>query len=248
MSAVSARRGDARQTAMPSMRAQLRHDRRGDNHEHRASCRPSAGPRSAPHVDPDRAAPTPVDGTSGRRSRRREQLGAFYARNAARLRRIVASRVNADEHTLDEACSHAWERLVDSDDIVLDRLGLAWLAKVAIREGWRLAALGRREMCATAVSDAPVQSESLLAERTAVADDHGPARIEHHERVRIFRSLKDRERRELFLQALGYGYHEIASLTDSTYTGVNRRLAEGRAQLRRRDAAPTGGDCTSAVA
>ena len=39
--------------------------------------------------------------------------------------------------------------------------------------------------------------------------------------------------RDLFLQACGYRYGEIAALTGSTYTGVNRRLAEGRAELRR---------------
>jgi hypothetical protein len=43
------------------------------------------------------------------------------------------------------------------------------------------------------------------------------------------------KRRDLYLQALGYRYHENAKATGSTYTAVNRRLAEGRTQLRRLD-------------
>ena len=55
----------------------------------------------------------------------------------------------------------------------------------------------------------------------------------HDARVAVFSCLKARERRELLLYAGGYRYHEIAALTDSTYTAVNRRLAEGRHHLRR---------------
>ena len=81
-----------------------------------------------------------------------------------------------------------------------------------------------------------VPAEGELAEPEAA--EPGPAeqalaRDEHARRVTDLRTLKARERRELYLQALGYGYDEIAALTGSTYTAVNRRLTEGRAQLRR---------------
>lgn len=52
-------------------------------------------------------------------------------------------------------------------------------------------------------------------------------------RVRALRALKPRERRELYLHALGYSYREIAARTASTYIAVNRRISEGRAHLRR---------------
>jgi hypothetical protein len=42
----------------------------------------------------------------------------------------------------------------------------------------------------------------------------------HHERVARFAALKPRERRDLLLHAGGYRDHEIAALTQSTYTGV----------------------------
>jgi DNA-directed RNA polymerase specialized sigma24 family protein len=68
-----------------------------------------------------------------------------------------------------------------------------------------------------------------------LADDH----CQHRQRARLptaaadLRRLKPRERRDLYLRALGYRHNEIAELTDATYTAVTRRLTEGRAQLRR---------------
>ena len=53
------------------------------------------------------------------------------------------------------------------------------------------------------------------------------------QQVAAFRQLKSREREALYLKGLGYSYREIARLTDSTYTAVNRRITEGRAALRR---------------
>ena len=61
--------------------------------------------------------------------------------------------------------------------------------------------------------------------------DHAAGRDDHDRRAAALAGL--RERRELYLQALGYSYGEIAALTDSTYTAVNRRVTEGRAKLRR---------------
>ena len=45
------------------------------------------------------------------------------------------------------------------------------------------------------------------------ADEQAIARIEHAERVADLRTLKARERRDLYLQALGYRYSEIAQLS-----------------------------------
>lgn len=60
--------------------------------------------------------------------------------------------------------------------------------------------------------------------------------VERRERVasaaRMLARLKPQERRAIVLQAEGYSYAEICSLTGWTYTKVNRCLAEGRARLR----------------
>ena len=45
----------------------------------------------------------------------------------------------------------------------------------------------------------------------------------------------DEKEGSLYLKGIGYSYREIAQLTNSTYTAVNRRITEGRAALRRPD-------------
>ena len=76
-------------------------------------------------------------------SARAAQIAAFHARHADRLHRIVAAKGNAPAQTIEDACQHAWAILLRRDDITLDRGGFAWLATVAIREAWRLAARAR---------------------------------------------------------------------------------------------------------
>ena len=74
-----------------------------------------------------------------------------------------------------------------------------------------------------------------LAEPATLDGDPVANTINHetqHERVQTCAALKPRERRDLFLHAAGYSYTEIADLTDSTYTAVNRRLTEGRRLLK----------------
>jgi hypothetical protein len=110
MSAVSARRRDARQTGLPSRRLEYRPDRRGEERRHR----PGAG--TLQHVGGRAHAVSGVETSAGvpiatPPSQRCEQVGSFYARQASWLRRVVATRVLADEHTIEDACAHAWERL-----------------------------------------------------------------------------------------------------------------------------------------
>src|SRR3954469_9158232 len=65
------------------------------------------------------------------------------------------------------------------------------------------------------------------------AEQRALMRIEHEERVRAFATLKPREREALYLLGLGYSYREVAKLTQSSPTAINRRISEGRAALRR---------------
>ena len=167
-------------------------------------------------------------------SARAAQLAAFYARHASRLQRIVAAKVNAPAETIEDACQTAWAALVRRDDVSLDHRGVNWLATVAIHEGWRLVS-GTRDLPMGAIR-AGLPSEGELPEPEAAepsTDEQALARIEHAQRVADLRTLKTGERRDLYLQALGYRYKEIAEATGSTYTAVNRRLTEGRARLRR---------------
>jgi RNA polymerase sigma factor (sigma-70 family) len=163
----------------------------------------------------------------------RAEIAAFYDQHAEHLQRVVRAKVDGPEQTIEDACQNAWAILLRRDDVALKDSAAAWLATVAIREGWRL----------TRTADVPIgamradsHDEGELPERAAAApgtDEQALARVEHSQRVAALRTLKTRERRDLYLLALGYRYREIAELTDSTYTAVNRRLSEGRAQLRR---------------
>lgn len=163
---------------------------------------------------------------------RGEQIAAFYVRHVDRLQRIVRAKVHGPEQTIEDACQNAWTILLRRDDMPLDDSGVAWLSTVAIREGWRLTRTNELPVGAMR----PASDEGEMPEPAALApgsDEQALARIEHAQRVAALRTLKARERRDLYLLALGYRYREIADLTDSSYTAVNRRLSEGRAQLHR---------------
>ena len=167
-------------------------------------------------------------------SPRAQALGAFYRAHAPTVQRAVARHVNASRPTLEDACQNAWAKLLRRDDIALDCGGVSWLITVAIREGWHLSRHDREgSLRAAGAGPAGEDRVSELQDLAPGPDELAVARAEHAQRVADLHLLKARERRDLFLHALGYGYEEIALRTDSTYTAVNRRLSEGRAHLRR---------------
>jgi RNA polymerase sigma factor (sigma-70 family) len=164
---------------------------------------------------------------------RREQIGAFFAANATRLQRTVTRAARAPEPVIEDACQAAWAILLRRADITLDERGFSWLATVAIREAWRDASSARE----TPVGGFHGGRDDEMAEPAhpddRSAEQRALARIEHAERVDALRALKLREREALVLHGLGYSYNEIANLTNSSFTAVNRRLSEGRAALLR---------------
>jgi DNA-directed RNA polymerase specialized sigma24 family protein len=173
------------------------------------------------------------------------QVARFYAEHAHGLEHAVARRVHAPHATIEDACQIAWAILLRRPDVTLDQCGLAWLATVAAREGWRLAS-GAHEVPAGAFLPGDPEPGVLPEPPADAIDaaDRAVARDRHAQRVDDLARLKPRERQALYLKALGYRYQEIAALTDSTYTAVNRRITEGRARLRalarERDAAAHG--------
>jgi DNA-directed RNA polymerase specialized sigma24 family protein len=165
---------------------------------------------------------------------RRNALAAFYARHHYRLTRALRARVHAvDDTVIADACAHAWLQLVRRPDINLDNQGLRWLTITATHEAWRLTDTSREQPAGSLSTDA---EPGELAEPCGNADDPlalAIAHETHHQRTQHFADLRPRERRDLYLQALGLRYREIARATGSSYTAVNRRLTEGRAHLRR---------------
>lgn len=168
---------------------------------------------------------------------RRDQVGAFFAANAGRLRAIVAGNADNTYDVVDDACATAWTTLVRRHDITLDARGFSWLATTAIRQAWRLHR-ARAEEAPTGTfqgdthghddNDVPEPADTLAVDTESQALD----RIQHADDVAAFRTLKPRERQALYLKALGYTYGQICDLTGFTYTAVNRYITEGRRALR----------------
>jgi DNA-directed RNA polymerase specialized sigma24 family protein len=126
--------------------------------------------------------------------------------------------------------------LLGRPDITLDPRGLCWLTTVATNEALRLLRRSRGETPVGSFHGDLRGHDHDVREPgdsdAPGADERALARIEHAERVEAFRQLKPREREALYLKALRYSYNDIARLTDSTYTAVNRGITEGRAVLR----------------
>jgi RNA polymerase sigma factor (sigma-70 family) len=168
---------------------------------------------------------------------RRDEIGAFFAANATRLHNAVRRSARAPEQTIEDACQAAWTILLRRPDITLDERGLAWLVTVATHHAWELASIADETPVGGFQGGATGHDAEQMLEPAArddrSAEQRALARIEHDERVEALATLKPREREALYLKGLGYSYREIAKLTNSTYTAVDRRIKEGRAALRR---------------
>jgi RNA polymerase sigma factor (sigma-70 family) len=169
---------------------------------------------------------------------RREQVGAFFAAHADRLRRTVAYRARGSHEIIDDACATAWTVLVCRPDITLDARGFSWLTTIAIHEAWRLSGRHARELPVGTFQrdsrghddeDVPEPADPLALDSETQALD----RIQHTDDVEAFKTLKPRERQALYLKGLGYSYSEIGRLTGFTYTAVNRYITKGCRALRR---------------
>ena len=166
---------------------------------------------------------------------RHKGLEAFYRAHHILLEQKVAKRVcGPGRAVIEDACQHAWAVLLRRPDIDLDFRGLAWMTLVAAREAWRT----------TAATAEPTAGRYALGGARDVLSEPGGApgptledriidREHHHQRRSDLAALKPAERQALGLHAVGYTYTEIAELTGASSTAVNRRLAEGRARLRR---------------
>jgi len=179
-------------------------------------------------------APTPAGEL---REHHAARVAAFYRGHANWLIRAVTRRAEAPEATIEDACQAAWTILLRRPDLPLDERARSWLIVVATHEAWRRASLDREIPAGIFHPDEKWELPGRDSEAEPVAQARDvDARVialdEHRERVADLLALKPRERRELYLQAAGYSYRDIARMTASSYTAVNRRINEGRAHLR----------------
>ena len=159
---------------------------------------------------------------------RHRAAASLFAGHAAAIR-AAARRVSLCADDADDACQRALLILLTKAPPLPEAALLRWMRVVTRREALavrrareRLLAAGGDETLDMTPSDRMSTSERV--ERRADAVD----------RLRALTVLKADERRAIVLQARGYSYAEIQTITGWTHTKVNRCLAEGRATLRRR--------------
>jgi RNA polymerase sigma factor (sigma-70 family) len=161
---------------------------------------------------------------------RSERIAALYARQAARVHRIVSARVNAPEAVIEDACQTAWMRLCSRSDVSLqERAAVSWLVITAVRAAWRH---GEREVTVGGwLSDTEHKRE--LPEPAGDAPDPLAVVAERDAARRALEVLTARERQFLALQAVGLNYREVAQRLHVTVRTAERQILRGRRKLRR---------------
>jgi DNA-directed RNA polymerase specialized sigma24 family protein len=124
----------------------------------------------------------------------------LYAADHARLRAVVARAVNTSDANIDDACSFAWLTLLTRQPRRATAFG--WLAKVAIREAWRLDRTERARSASTGGLESPeaVDEAEPAADRRAL-----------EETLEALAAIHPRKRAMLVVHALGFTHAEIAA-------------------------------------
>ncbi len=102
---------------------------------------------------------------------------------------------------------------------------MAWLARTAVHEAFKLLRRDRRELSL----DAAVDDER---EQFATAPVTPELLLEHRERIREVGRLPERQQRVVWLHASGLSYVEIATHEGCTRRTVERQLLRARQTIR----------------
>jgi RNA polymerase sigma factor (sigma-70 family) len=165
-----------------------------------------------------------------------EALSRVLAQSA-RLLRSHARRHAASHEDAEDALQTAYLRFIERYRGDCDPL--AWLYTTIKREAWALRrkASRRRETSldrpGVSLDDDEPWVDALPSD-TPTPDERTVRNEELALRGTLIAGLKPDERRALGLLGIGLSYAEICQATGWTYTKVNRCVAEGRADLRRR--------------
>jgi RNA polymerase sigma factor (sigma-70 family) len=166
---------------------------------------------------------TLIDETPGRGL---GDVGELYGSLAGRLEQIVRLDVRASDAVIEDACQFAWYRLLHHSHRVHRETVMAWLARTAVREAFKLMRRGRRELSL----DAALEDGEEPAWATAPATPQ--QLLEYRERIVELRRLPARQQRVVWLHAFGLSYSEMAAHEQCTRRTVDRQLARARAALR----------------
>jgi RNA polymerase sigma factor (sigma-70 family) len=152
-------------------------------------------------------------------------VGAVYVASAAKVRRLVRHNVRESEPLIEDACQTAWARLVRNRGRVDPETAVAWLVTTAIREAIRLKHRAGRESFLEDLLDEAGELDELAREPDPHDLTAWRLRLDAVDR------LPERQRRFVWLQALGWSYAEIGELTGATPRTIDRQLGRARRTL-----------------
>jgi RNA polymerase sigma factor (sigma-70 family) len=150
----------------------------------------------------------------------------LYRSLAGRLETIVRHQVRAPREVVEDACHHAWTKLINHSERIERGAALTWLVRTALREAWRLE---RREH-----RDLSLEAETELAGRLPPAS-RAPGPAEHAElrdRLASLDALPERQRRLLWLRAAGLSYIEMSAYTGDSLRTVERQISRATQRMR----------------
>lgn len=151
-------------------------------------------------------------------------VAALYRELAGRLEQIVRINVHASEVVIEDACQFAWSRLLYHRARVQQETALGWLVKTAIHEAFKLSGRGRRDLSLEVAVEQGIEPAALTP---------GPAELlERREQMAAIGGLGERQRRLVWLRALGLSYDEMAAHERCTRRTVERELLRARRTLR----------------
>ncbi len=139
--------------------------------------------------------------------------------------------VRAPDAVIEDACQFAWSRLLYHRDRVGHDCALSWLAKTAVREAVKLVRRDQRELSLEGAVERELERPGRPPGRGLAP---GPEEhFEQRERLGALAGLPERQRRVLWLHALGLSYAEIGLQTGDSPRTVERQLLRARRTVRR---------------
>jgi RNA polymerase sigma factor (sigma-70 family) len=150
----------------------------------------------------------------------------LYRTLADRLERIVRSEVTAPAEVVEDACHHAWTKLINHSERVHRDTALAWLVRTAVREAWKLNRRERREASLEASADGA--DELPIPARLPGPEE----RLEFRERLAELELLSERQRRLVWLRAAGLSHLEMAAYTGDSVRTVERQIVRATHRMR----------------
>jgi len=153
-------------------------------------------------------------------------LGELYSSLARRLEQIVRLDVRASEAVIEDACQFAWYRLLHHRDRVHRETVMAWLARTAVHEAFKLVRRDQRELSLEAALEGGEKAGWATTPATP------EQLLDYRERIEELRLLPERQQRLVWLNAFGLSYTEMAAHERCTRRTVDRQLLRARQAIR----------------